>query len=1114
MKKSVLLSLSAILSLGGFAQSATTSQDKLYREFVNPGNAARPRVWWHWMNGNITQEGIRKDLLWMHRSGIGGFQNFDAGLITPQIVKNRLAYMSPEWKAAFRVATKVADSLKLEMAIAASPGWSETGGPWVPAKDGMKKLVWRELRVTGGEPFTGLIPKAPATTGPFQNLDIPEEVFSLSAKTAAPPEFYEDVAVVAYRLPVAAVSINDLKPTISSSSGSFTLAQLSDGDIAATNLLPPDSAKGHAWIQFEFAQPQAIHAVTVVGGGSRSGFGINGPSEERSLEASDDGINFRRVSFIPLSTIAQQTITIPATTAKFFRVTFKNPLPPPDYGAIFGGGGPAPKRPLGTDVAEVVLHPAVRINHVEEKAGFATATDLEMHTTPVASEVVAEADVIDLSSKMDAAGTFNWTPPPGSWQVIRFGYSLTGKQNHPASEEATGLEVDKLDATAVKNYFEIYLNKYKDATGGLMGARGLQYVVTDSYEAGQETWTPQMAQEFKKRRGYALLPWMPVLTGVIVKSSAASEQFLWDWRKTISELLAENHYDQLTTILAKYGMKRYSESHENGRVFIGDGMDAKRTAAVPMSAMWTPGIAGSTLTMAEADIRESASVAHIYGQNIAAAESLTAIGFGGKAWSYSPENLKPTADLELASGLNRFVIHTSAHQPVDDKIPGLGLSIFGQWFTRHETWANQANAWTDYLARSSYLLQQGKFVADVVYYYGEDNNITSLFGAKLPGVPEGYSYDFINADAFINLLSVKDGNLVTPSGMSYRLLVLDSNARKMSLPVLRKLAALVKAGATITGVKPVASPSLADDQAAFGEIINQVWGAGNEKVLTGKTIAEALASIKVAPDFTYSKTTPATKVMHVHRKLTDRDIYWINNRNATTETIEAGFRVEGKVPQIWHPETAKTEAASYSIENGITTVKLQLQPNDAVFVIFKDKAQKAAETLPATSEKSLATLNGEWIINFQKERGAPALLKVTGLKSWTENPEPGVKYFSGTATYTQNLVADKNWFGKGAQLWMDLGEVKNLAEVVVNGRSLGIVWKTPFRVDLDGALKPGSNKIEIRVTNLWVNRLIGDAQPGVTNKITYTSMPFFQPNSKLLPSGLLGPVKIMSTTTN
>jgi hypothetical protein len=1094
------------------AQNGKVRDSSIYKGFVNPGNAARPRVWWHWMNGNITKDGIRKDLLWMKRSGIGGFQNFDAGLITPQIVGKRLLYMTPEWKDAFRLATKLADSLKLEMAIAGSPGWSESGGPWVPAKNGMKKLVWSEVRVKGGQPFTGTLPRPPATTGDFQNSAIPKETSVIRLKTAAPPEYYEDVAVVAYRLPPADISLNDLAPKITSSGGSFTLKQLTDGDLETTGLLPSDPATGYSWIQYEFAQPQTIKAVSVAGGGIRSPFGVPGPSEERSLEVSDDGINFHTVAFIPLSVILQQTITIPPTTAKYFRLKFENAKTHPNLIAMMTSGEMASKPPAGNDIAELVLYPATRINHVEEKAGFVAAIDLLKHPTPNTPDVIVQADVVNLTVKMDTNGSVNWTPPStgGEWKIVRFGYSLTGKQNHPASSEATGLEVDKMDAQAVKDYFTTYLNQYKDATGGLVGSKGLQYMITDSYEAGQETWTPRMIHEFQKRRGYSLLPWMPVLTGQVIKSAEASEQFLWDWRKTISELITENHYNQLTDILAAYGMKRYSESHENGRLFVVDGMDVKRTAAIPMSAMWTPGLGGSPPNMARADILESASVAHIYGQNLVAAESFTAIGFGANgAWSYSPEKLKPTADLELANGVNRFVIHTSVHQPVDDKVPGLGLSVFGQWFNRHDTWANQAKVWTDYLARSSYMLQQGKFVADIVYYYGEDNNITGLFGAKLPDIPQGYSFDFVNPHALINLLSVQEGKLVTLSGMKYRILVIDSNARKMSLPVLRKIAQLAKAGAVIDGVKPQMTASLEGDPQEFQRLVNDVWNSGRGNVRNGKTIAEVLSSLNISPDFEYSKPQGNTQLLYVHRKVAGGDIYWVNNRNDQSETVEATFRVVGKEPQIWHPETGKTELVSYKIENGHTSVSLNLVPNDALFVVFLSPAQKSRVTLPAKAEQKVITVEGPWNVAFQPDRGAPPQVTFKKLISYTDDSDPGIKYFSGTATYTKSINIPAGTFIKGTQIRLDLGDVKNLAEVTVNGKPEGTLWKKPFSINVTGNLKPGKNTLEIKVTNLWVNRLIGDQQADVKQKITYTTMLFYNANSKLQPSGLLGPVKVV-----
>ncbi|GAA4441434.1 glycosyl hydrolase [Pontibacter saemangeumensis] len=1112
MKIIIAISAALFASTAAFSQTARAKEDKLYADFVTPANAAKPRVWWHWMNGNVTKEGIRKDLAWMHRSGIGGFQNFDASLATPQIVENRLTYMTPAWKEAFLFTTKLADSLGLEMAIAGSPGWSESGGPWVKPEDGMKKLVWSETRVKGGASNISLA-KPPAVTGPFQHIPKQPGIGG-EAEHGELPSIYKDIAVVAYKLPEADKALRELKPVVSSSGGSFNLAQLTDGDVGETRMLPADTTAGYGWIQFAFAQPQTIKAITMVGGGDKGPFGLFGEFKDtRSLEVSDDGKNFKQVAYIPAGNVLQQTIAIPATTAKYFRVTVKNPPAPFNFGAIMGGGE-APKAPAGTDIAELALHTASRINMFEEKAAFAPATDLYAKATPATADVVTTGDVIDVTDRMKSDGTLHWTAPKGNWNIVRFGYSLLGINNHPASPEATGLEVDKLDPAAINRYFTNYLEQYKNATGGLMGDKGgLQYMITDSWEAGAQNWTGHMLQEFEKRRGYSMIPWMPVLTGHVVKSAEASEQFLWDYRKTLSDMVSEYHYDGLTNILQQYGMKRYSESHENGRALIADGMEVKRTAAVPMSAMWTPGGIGGGSTMHEADIRESASVAHIYGQNLVAAESLTAFGPGGNAWAYSPGKLKPTADLELASGLNRFVIHTSVHQPVDDKIPGLGLGPFGQWFNRHETWADQAKAWTDYLARSSHMLQQGKFVADVVYYYGEDSNITALYGKKLPDVPEGYGYDFINADALVNLLTVKDGRLVTPSGMSYQVLVLGDHARKMSLPVLRKLRGLVKAGATIAGVKPEGTPSLKDDQTEFNKIVDGIWGSNNPRVHTGKALSEVLPALDIAPDFAYTKPQEDTRLLYVHRKLEDGDIYWVNNRNDRKETVAATFRVTGKVPYIWHPETGKKEPASYAIADGTTRVTLPLQPHDAVFVVFSSPATESTVTLPPTTEQQLATVDGTWQVAFEPNRGAPANATFDELKSLTESADPGVKYFSGTATYTNTIQVPRSWLrDKDGHIWLDLGEVENLAEVVVNGKPLGVVWKKPYQVDVTDALKRGRNTLEVKVTNLWVNRLIGDQQPDVKEKITYTTMPFYQADSPLLPSGLLGPVKVIAVS--
>jgi hypothetical protein len=490
---------------------------------------------------------------------------------------------------------------------------------------------------------------------------------------------------------------------------------------------------------------------------------------------------------------------------------------------------------------------------------------------------------------------------------------------------------------------------------------------------------------------------------------------------------------------------------------------------------------------------------------------------GGPAWAWSPQFLKPTADMEFACGVNRIIQSVSVHSPSDEKIPGLTLGHWGLWTNRHDTWAEQAKPWITYLARSSYMLQQGRFVADVIYFYGEDNNITSLFGNELPDIPEGYNYDFVNSDALVNDLSVNnEGEIITSGGMRYYLLALDRNSKYMSLPVLKKISEMVKAGAIVVGKKPVTTPSLSDSQSEFTGIVNELWAkergentVGKGKVYGGHTIKEVLDFLKVSPDFEYTKPNGDTEVLFVHRKLDNTDIYWINNRNDRVEELEATFRTEDKAPELWHPETGKIEEVSYNISNGRTAVPLILEPNDAVFVIFDKKASTSSLTLKRPVEEQLAEIDGRWNVSFQPGRGAPQEVVFDQLSSWSENADEGIKYFSGTGTYTKNIQASADWLNGKSQIWLDLGDVKNLAEVAVNGKSIGIVWKRPFRVNVTDTLKEGDNTLEIKVTNLWVNRLIGDKQPGITEKYTYTAMDFYQADSPLMSSGLLGPVKIM-----
>jgi alpha-L-rhamnosidase len=1120
--KRLTLAVSILLLLPLAGGSAQESGDPLKSGFEHPPASARPRVWWHWMNGNITEEGIKLDLEWMHRVGIAGFQNFDAALQTPQVVEHRLAYMTPEWKDAFRYATTLADQLGMEEAIAGSPGWSESGGPWVPGSEGMKKYVWSQTLVEGGRPFTGRLPQPPSNTGAFQNEGIHDQLPPPGTRPI--PQYYADAAVVAYRRTTADVDAEALHAKITSSGGSLDVALLSDGDLEKTAKLPIPAVGDAAWIQYEFPSPQAIRAITIVTKDpdwiTAMIAGITAP--EKDLEASDDGQTFRPVAKLTGGDAPEHTFSFAPVTAKYFRVTFKRTPPPPrpDWASGIDPsslGFKVPPPPTDYEVAELVLHAGARVNHFEEKAAFVPEVDLYAFQTPRVDpgQAVAKSDVIDLTGKMHADGTLDWTPPAGQWVVLRFGYSLLGITNHPATAEATGLEVDKLDRRFVKDYMEKYLDSYKQTVGaGLIGQRGIRYVINDSWEAGAQNWTDNMIGQFKRLRGYDPVPWMPVLVGQVVESAAASDRFLWDFRKTIADLTATEHYGQLEDTLHEWHMGHYGESHESGRAFIADGMEVKKYNEVPMSAMWTqsPGVNHETFGY-NADDRESASVAHIYGQNLAAAESMTA---AAAPWAWSPATLKPTADQEFLNGINRIVIHESAHQPLVGKAPGLTLGPFGQWFNRNETWAEQAGPWIDYLARTSFLLQQGHFAADLIYFYGEDSNLTAIFADKAPNVPAGFGFDYVNADALIHELSVVNGRITTRSGMSYRLLGLDPYSAHMSLPVLRAIHRLVEQGAVVAGPKPTDDPSLADDQGEFQKLSGELFGdgsgthkVGKGAVYAGQQLGDVLAALGVAPDFETTKPESDSRLEFVHRKLGDGDLYFVDNRGDHDAQIDATFRVAGKAAELWYAESGKFEPASYRISNGRTTVPLKLEPWGTVFVVFRSDAQGTEHLLPAMSQTQVATVNGPWKVDFEPGRGAPQSVTFDQLSSWSDNADAGVKYFSGTGTYSNTVNAPAEWFSPNGRLWLDLGDVKNLADVTVNGRDLGIVWHAPYRVDVTGALKPGSNEISIKVTNAWVNRLIGDQQPDQTTKYTFADVKPYRANSPLLPSGLLGPVAIV-----
>jgi hypothetical protein len=1109
-----------LLSSAGDAADHPPTQhsDPLLQGFNSPPPSAKPRVWWHWMNGNISKEGIARDLEWMHRVGIGGINAIDASLATPQVVEKRLIYMTPEWQDAFRYSAGLAHTLGLEMSIDSSPGWSETGGPWVTPQQAMKKLVWSETLVEGGTPYRGVLPQPPGNAGPIQNAPMTKGALDPPPKSAS-LSFYRDSVVVAYRVPTAAPQIESAV----SSNGTFDPMQLADGDLLnGVTVVPQDGGK-QAWVKLGYARPTQIQAITLAASAEGA------PGAVAVLEASDEGASWRNIVTIPFSKLPLHTVSFAPVTARFFRVTLSpaDPVPLPGIFTNYAPGAASkillarlapPPVPLRYHFHELVLHARATVNEAEAKANFAIAPDYySLATAEVGAETaVKPSDVMLLTDRLKADGTLEWTPPPGQWTVVRMGYSPLGTENHPAPIEATGLEVDKLNREHVRAYLQTYLDRYEHVTGPeLFGHQGVNALTVDSTEIGAQNWTESMLADFQRLRGYDPSPWLPVLTGVVVGTAQQSDEFLWDFRRTIAELLARNHYGEIADMARKRGLTNYAEALEDHRASFGDDMEMRQYAAVPMAAMWTYGTRRESFPTYVADIRGAASVAHIYGQNLVAAESLTS---AVQPWAYAPRQLKPIVDLEFALGVNRVVVHTSVHQPVE-KPPGLSLFIFGQFFNRLENWADYAQPWVTYMARSSYLLQQGRYCADVAYFYGQEAPLTGLFGDQDIDVPAGYGFDFVNSDVLLHQLRVDGRGLTTPSGMRYRVLYLGGSSRYMTLPVLRRIRDLVAQGAVLVGRRPKGSPSLADDAAEFESVASALFGTGEAAHALGKghvfpdgSLTGALAALKLLPDFEYTKPQADTEILALHRRLTGGDLYFVSNRLNRREQVTASFRVTGMAPEFWNAVTGEVSAAAYRMVNGRTEIPLPLGPYDSIFVLFRHATTVTAMELGAPAQRSSMTVTGPWRIDFQPNRGAPARITEDALQSWSDNAESGVRYFSGSADYATSFTLPADGKRPGVHLWLDLGDLRDVAEVSLNGHSLGILWNPPFRVDITGAVRPGENQLHVKVANLWVNRLIGDAQPDVKTKYTFTTIPTYEADAPLRASGLLGPVQILTAS--
>jgi len=1151
----VLLSVVVLLfSLPGFVAAGTGGPGKqpsgagdLTSRFASPPASACPSAWLVWSDGHITKEGITRDLEEMAAKGIRQVVMCDyySGLNSE---KGPIVFFSPEWMALFKHTLAEADRLGLAV-VSMFCGGFDCGGPWIDAAHASQNLIWSEKRVEG-----------PAKV---------DEVLPMPAPVV--DNFYRDTAVVAFRIPESNGEQDSRIATATQSTVKYRASaeRAIDGDTTSnydhgSTSLTRDEP--NPWWQLDLGKDAAVEAVEIWPGGD-PGCGSLNNADVVVLDAGKNEIWRKNVGIIKEPSL-KLSVEVPATApqARYIRIEKKEGnLTITEVRAYSGGRnialGAGSKRMPGWDAKAVRLD--LVYMPVEITPPGTGGTDALPDVEP--------GSVVDLSSKMTPDGRLQWDAPKGNWMILRFGHSPQGGRAgmvKGANPGAAGYEVDPLNSEAMDLHFEKFNKKLLDAAGPLVG-KTLRSFWIESMEVGFNNWTGRFREEFQKRRGYDLLPYLPVLTGRIVGNIDVSERFLWDYRRTIGDLFTDNYYTRAAELCHKNGLGFDAEAY--GGYF--DSLQAMGRVDVPWGEFWAP--ASNPLDSlspflstngADSSVRAASSAAHIYGKNVVTAESFTSY----EKW-IAPSFWKAFADRVFCGGINK-INHCYLHQHASDNKPGTVGVVPA--INRYLTWWEQSPAWFDYLARCSFLLQQGRHVADLCYFMGE--GVPYPYYVDYSRIPPGYQYDQLNAEVLLTRMSVKDGKIVLPDGMSYRLLVLPE-AVSLTPHVMRKIAELVAAGANVMGPKPTQSPSLENFPACdkeVRELADKVWGPcdgktvkehsyGKGKVFWGMKPQEILLSLGVKPDFEAASGQNLPIVPWIHRNDQGTDIYFLANLRNRPEELECTFRISGKAPELWSPDTGKiSRPAIYDEVDGRTRMPLRLDPHGSVFVVFRDPAKAdrivslakdgktlfpggswpAKETplvevlaedsgaamkiwqsgkyeLKTASGKNIAVesgpvaapleIAGPWDVKFPAGLGAPESSVLEKLISWSEHPEPGVKYFSGTATYVKEIEIPAELVGKEKSLYLDLGKVKELAEVRLNGNDLGVLWKSPFRLDISKAVKPGKNLVEVKVTNLWTNRLIGDEFLPETGRITrVNNKRGFTKESPLRESGLLGPVTI------
>jgi len=1093
MKLKHLMTTIIFVTLFGIVNAATLDEG-----FRNPPREAGVRCWWWWLNSNVTKEAITRDLQAMHDKGFSGAMIFDAngsGHRSNVNVPNGPMYASDEWAELYLHALNEAKRLDLKIGLSIQSGWN-LGGPGVTLDDKAKQITYAEIQIEG-----------PVMV--HQKLPVPKSNY----------DYYRDICVLAY--PVKVVKGLPFKLSASSAQSNHPVSNITGSDFwvsGGVNSGDGPTAKSPEWIELAFEKRVTVSGLNLAG---RKGYG----PKVCHLEAVDTR---QRTKTFKLKD-GSNKLSFDGIEGKTIRIVFEDaydsnsPAAPRNVqvlsaqllakdGRSLTGGGTGNAKPISNLAAKT---------GAKEMGGSAPDCRFLLNDYPsvAGEEDAALEDIIDISDKVDSDGTMKWSAPAGNWTILRIGYTPTRAHVSTSSDNWQGHVLDYLSKAVFERYWDDVVDPLLKKAGSLAGSV-LTQLETDSWECGGLNWSPEFAEDFKRYNGYDILKYLPVVAGKIVGSREASNAFLADFRKTIADCVSENHYRTFAAKAARYniGIQPECSGPHAGPI---DGIKNYSHSDIVMSEFWAPSPHRPNPPN-RFFVKQASSAAHIYGKRYVGAEAFTTIGphWNDLLWHAQ----KPSMDYEFCEGLNMVFFHTFTCSPKEMGLPGQEY-FAGTHVNPQVTWWNESDVFIDYINRIQSVVQKGKMVADVLYYYGDHvPNIAVNKGFNQAGSLPGYDYDVTNEDILLRL-KVSGGRIVVPGGVRYRMLVLPDH-KVLSFAALKKVESLLAQGATVLGPKPERLVSLVGGDAAqreFHALADKLWGdspaaAGKKRVDKGRLVwgtssRVILQADGLVPDFEALNTERQADYEYIHYTIDGADVYFVCNQTTEMRQLDLAFRVSGRQPELWNPATGKIRVAdAFTIKGMRTTVPVTFDPHGSMFVIFRSKADTnggSGANFPVWKEQQ--SLTGPWTVSFESKKGAPEKpVRFDTLSSWTEHSDPGIRYYSGKAVYCTTFKLDK--VSASGPLALELGSVKDvgIARVTLNGKDLGVLWLAPFRVDISAAVKAGENRLEVMVVNSWHNRVMGDNGLPQNKCFTRTNIRVTEKGrSKLEKSGLLGPVRVM-----